>query len=141
MLPPMPEAIRRPTIRAQELRNNATPAERLLWRQLSRRQLNGWKFSRQMPVGPFVCDFMCRELGLVIEIDGGQHSENPGDATRTAYIESEGFRVVRYWNNEVRDNLPGVIENLRALLDRAHPLPPPASGRGRAAQRRRGGTA
>ena len=61
---------RRPTRLAQSLRNNATPAERHLWRHLSRRQLDGHKFSRQMPVGPFVCDFMCREARLVIEVDG-----------------------------------------------------------------------
>ena len=145
----MPEAIRRPTKRAQELRNNATPPERILWRHLNRRQLGGWKFSRQMPIGPFVCDFLCRELRLVIEIDGGQHDENPRDAARTAYIEREGFRVVRYWNNKVRDNVAGVIENLRALIDQSHPrplppaggekqkVPPPASGRGRAAERQK----
>ena len=139
MLPLMPEAIRRPTTRAQLLRSNATPAERTLWRHLSRRQLDGWKFSRQIPVGPFICDFMCRKLKLVIEIDGGQHDENPRDVARTAYIAREGFRVVRYWNNEVQDNLSGVLENLRLIVGRSHPLPPPASGRGRAAQQRTGG--
>ena len=139
MLNIMPEPIRRPTRRAQNLRNNATPAERLLWRYLSRRQFDGWKFSRQMPVGPYICDFLCRELNLVIEVDGGQHCDSPTDPVRTAYLKREGFKVVRYWNNEVRENVDGVIQNLRLLIGQPHPLPPPASGRGRAAQQRRGG--
>jgi len=134
----MPEPVRRPTKRAQQMRNEATPAERMLWRHLCRRQLDGWKFSRQMPVGSFICDFLCRELNLVIEVDGGQHCENRRDLGRTGYLEREGFHVLRYWNNEVRDNLDGVLENLRFVIRQSHPLPPPASGRGRAAQRRRG---
>jgi very-short-patch-repair endonuclease len=136
----MPEPMRRPTRQAQQLRNSATPAERLLWSHLSKRQLDGWKFSRQMPIGPFICDFLCRELDLIVEVDGGQHCENPRDEARTAYLEGEGFQVVRYWNNDVRDNLEGVLESLRSVI-RAHPLPPPASGRGKAAERRRGGQA
>ena len=75
----------RPTARERELRNNATDAEKLLWRHLSRRQLGGYKFSRQMPVGPFVCDFMCREARLVVEADGGQHGA-ARDAARTRFI-------------------------------------------------------
>ena len=135
----MPDSPRRPTRRAQDLRNHATPAERILWRHLSKRQLDGWKFSRQMPIGPFICDFLCRELNLVIEIDGGQHCESPGDIARTKYLEREGLQVLRYWNSDVRDNLEGVLENLRSIIRQSHPLPPPASGRGRAAERRRGG--
>ena len=135
----MPDSPRRPTRRAKDLRNNATPAERLLWRHLSRRQFDGWKFSRQMPVGPFICDFLCRELHLMVEVDGGQHCDNPQDIGRTAFLKREGFRVVRYWNNDVRDNLAGVLENLRSVIGQAHPLPPPACGRGKAAQPRRGG--
>ena len=128
MLHIMPERVRRPTQRAQKLRNNATPAERMLWHHLSRRQLNRWKFSRQMPVGPFVCDFLSRELKLVVELDGGQHHDNRADAARTAYIEQQGFRVVRYWNNEVQENVAGVLEHSRALIDLAHPQPLPHAG-------------
>lgn len=135
----MPEPLRRPTRRAQQLRNAATPAERRLWTHLNKRQLDGWKFSRQMPIGPFICDFLCRELSLVIEVDGGQHCDSASDEARTEYLERAGFRVVRYWNNDVRDNLEGVLESLRSTIKQAHPLPPPASGRGRGAQRRRGG--
>ena len=130
MLHIMPERVRRPTQRAQKLRNNATPAERMLWDHLSRRQLNGWKFSRQMPVGPFVCDFLSRELKLVVELDGGQHHDNRADAARTAYIEQQGFRVVRYWNNEVQENVAGVLEHLRALIGQPHPQPLPHAGGG-----------
>ena len=104
----MPEFRPRPTNRAQQLRNNATDAERRLWRRLSRRQLEGFKFSRQMPVGPFICDFFCRERKLIVELDGGQHANSAGDAIRTAFLEAEGYRVIRFWNNEVLGNMDGV---------------------------------
>jgi len=107
----------RPTNRAQQLRNNATDAERHLWRHLSRRQLRGKKFSRQMPVGPFICDFRCREQHLVVELDGGQHADNPKDAMRTAFIEAEGFRVIRFWNNDVLVNVDGVLQVIAQALE------------------------
>ena len=115
----------RPTMRAQELRNNATDVERRLWQHLSRRQLGGFKFSRQMPVGPFICDFMCRERKLVVELDGGQHGEKiEEDASRTRFIEAEGFRVIRFWNNDVLSNVEGVLQTvLEALPDRPTPSP------------------
>jgi very-short-patch-repair endonuclease len=97
----MPEFRPRRTNRAQKLRNNATDAERMLWQHLSRRQLEGFKFSRQIPVGPFICDFMCRERKLIVELDGGQHAENNRDVARTAFLEAQGYRVLRFWNNEV----------------------------------------
>ncbi len=97
----MPQAKRRPTKRAQQLRNNPTDTERMLWRHLSSRQLNGSKFSRQMPVGPYICDFLSRECHLVVEVDGGQHADSDHDAVRTAYLESQGYRVIRLWNNDV----------------------------------------
>ena len=122
----MPDSPRRPTGRAQQLRNGATPAERLLWRHLSRRQLDGWKFSRQMPVGPFICDFLCRELSLVVEVDGGQHCENSGDLARTAYLEAQGFRVIRFWNNEVLQDVEGVLQSIGLALTAC---PPPAPSR------------
>jgi very-short-patch-repair endonuclease len=121
----------RPTLRAQELRNSATQAERCLWKQLSRRQLNGYKFSRQMPVGPFICDFMCREAGLVIEVDGGQHDAMASqDASRTRLIEGEGLRLIGFWNNEVLDNIDGVLQAIADALRSFPPPAPPAGGRG-----------
>lgn len=126
----MSERIVRPTRRAQQLRNNATDAERHLWSHLSRRQLGGHKFSRQMPVGPFICDFLCRERGLVIEVDGGQHAKSEADAHRTAFLETEGLTILRFWNNEVLANMDGVLITILAKLDqlpswagRALPLP------------------
>lgn len=114
----------RQTKRVQQLRNNATDAERRLWRHLSRRQLEGFKFSRQMPVGPFVCDFMCRERRLVIELDGGQHAESIRDASRTEFLESEGYRVIRFWNNEVLGNVDGVLSVIAEALKTSPPLSP-----------------
>jgi very-short-patch-repair endonuclease len=82
---------------ARELRRNLTDAERLLWYHLRNRQLGGHKFRRQHPIGPFYVDFACIEKMFVIEIDGGQHSlERDEDNQRTAYLESEGFNVVRF---------------------------------------------
>lgn len=122
----------RPTARAQQLRNSATNAERFLWRHLSRRQLHGFKFSRQMPVGPFICDFLCREKQLIVEVDGGQHAENHRDAARTAFLETQGYRVIRFWNNDVMQNVDGVLQVIgSALQNWPTPQSPPASGRGR----------
>ena len=121
----MPQFKERPTLRAQQLRNSATKAERLLWRHLSRRQLEGFKFSRQMPVGPFICDFLCRERLLVVEVDGGQHAESARDASRTTYIEGQGYGMIRFWNNEVTENLEGVIQAI-ALALRSNPPPTPS---------------
>ena len=122
----------RPTARARALRNNATDAEKLLWRHLSRRQLGGYKFSRQMPVGPFVCDFMCREAKLVVEADGGQH-EIARDAARTRFIEAEGYTVLRFWNHDVLGNVEGVLQTILRVLNEAHPRPlPQAGGEGKA---------
>ena len=78
-----------------------------------------------MPVGPFICDFMCREKRLVIELDGGQHAENSRDESRTRFIEAEGFRVLRYWNNEVMENLEGVLQDIVRVLN-ASPTPNPS---------------
>jgi len=127
----MVEFRKRPTQRAQELRQNATAAERKLWIHLSRRQIAGTKFSRQIPVGPFICDFVSRSARLVIELDGGQHDENEGrDRERTAYIEGMGFKVIRFWNNEVLGNIDGVVSRIGGVLRHSPPPTPPASGRG-----------
>jgi very-short-patch-repair endonuclease len=117
----------RPTKRARSLRNNSTEAERHLWSAIRNRQLANAKFSRQIPLGPYICDFVSRELRVVIEVDGGHHALDARDADRTAYLEGQGFRVLRFWNNEIIENLEGVVDTIRLSL----PTPaPPASGRG-----------
>ena len=122
----MPQFRPRATKLAQRLRNNATEAERRLWRCLSRRQLNGTKFSRQMPVGPYVCDFLCREHRLIVEVDGGQHCDSQTDKQRTAFLEREGYRLIRFWNNDVLENLEGVLTTIADALKRC---PPPTPSR------------
>ena len=114
----------RNTDRARELRNQATPAERALWRYLSRSQL-GVKFSRQMPVGPFFADFLCPERRLVIELDGHSHDFDPErDIGRDRYIHDAGFRVLRFANADVLGNVEGVILSISAALaDRPTPDP------------------
>jgi very-short-patch-repair endonuclease len=78
-----------------------------------------------MPVGPFICDFMCRDAKVVVEVDGGQHDERAReDAERTEYIEAEGYQVLRFWNNEVLGNTEGVLLAILAKLESAHPLTP-----------------
>jgi very-short-patch-repair endonuclease len=117
---------------ARRLRNAPTEAERRLWSLLRKRQLDGCRFRRQIPLGPYVADFMCLKERLVVEVDGGQHAvRQDQDAKRTRWLESQGFRVLRFWNNEVFGNLAGVAEVIRASLrDTPHPDPPPQGGRG-----------
>ena len=96
--------------RARELRRNFTDAERKLWHAL-RSQLPQFKWRRQMPVGPYFVDFCCFAEKLVIEIDGGQHaSTSDYDERRTAFLKSEGYRVIRFWNTDVLTNTAGVLE-------------------------------
>ncbi len=117
----MPQFRPRPTKRAQDLRNNATDVERRLGSHLRLRRLGGFKFTRQMSVGPFVCDFLCRERGLVIELDGGQHAEQVGqDARRTTFLEKRGLSVLRFWNNDVLQNSDSVLQ---VILSRLEELP------------------
>ncbi|HVJ02363.1 MAG TPA: DUF559 domain-containing protein [Sphingomonas sp.] len=128
----------RPTQRARELRNNPTAAEELLWSKLRRSQLAGLKFTRQLPVAGHFGDFGCRSAKLIVELDGGQHVQAAeADAERTRRIEAEGYRVIRFWNNDLTSNMDGVLQ---AILDAAlpgeerapTPQPPPARGRGSA---------
>jgi primosomal protein N' (replication factor Y) len=98
------------------LRTNATDAERRLWRVLRNRQLEGCKFRRQHPIGPYVADFACTRHQLVVEADGGQHAGNPDDIRRTEWLESQGWRVLRFWNNEILDNTEGVLGRIQEAL-------------------------
>ena len=94
------------TIRlARRLRANQTDAETVLWNRIRNRQIDGHKFARQVPIGRYICDFVCREKQLVIEVDGGQHNESAEDAVRDRYLIAEGYRVLRFWNNDVLGNL------------------------------------
>ena len=91
------------------LRSNQTDAERKLWVALRDRRLGGYKFVRQEAIGPFIVDFACRERRLIVEVDGGQHAESAKDAARDAYFAGEGYRVLRFWNNDVLSNREGVL--------------------------------
>jgi very-short-patch-repair endonuclease len=105
--------------RARELRNNPTQAERLLWQHLRLRQLAGYKFRRQQPLGNYIVDFVCLEKRLAIEVDGGQHSTQVAyDEQRTAWLEEQGFRVLRFWDNEVIHNIEAVKEAIWQALER-----------------------
>src|SRR3989344_6914729 len=97
--------------RAKKLRQVMTEAEKRMWYRLRAHRLLGFKFKRQKPVGPYVVDFACPALKLVIEIDGGQHSDEADyDRARNAWLRKHGYTVLRFWNNEVMENLEGVLE-------------------------------
>ncbi|WP_404370429.1 endonuclease domain-containing protein [Sphingomonas sp. MMS24-J45] len=115
--------------RAQELRRNPTEAEVRLWRAISARKVAGVRFNRQVPIGPFICDFVSRSARSIIEVDGGQHAvDAEQDAARARFLEFEGYRVVRLWNNEVLQNLNGVIAEIERVLA-ALPSPNPSRKR------------
>ncbi len=99
--------------RARQLRKNSTDAETALWPQLRSRQLCGYRFKRQHPIGNFIVDFVCLESRLVVELDGGQHSElGDYDALRAAYLMDRGFTVIRFWNNQVLNEMDAVKESI-----------------------------
>jgi very-short-patch-repair endonuclease len=102
---------------ARKLRTAETKEEYYLWFDLRNRRLNGYKFARQIPLGPFVVDFLCREKHLVVELDGGQHCESPNDARRTKWLNANGYSVIRFWNYEVRFEREAVLETILAVLD------------------------
>jgi very-short-patch-repair endonuclease len=108
---------KRLTPRARALRRRMTDAEILLWSRLRAGQLEGRSFTKQFPIGDAVADFACRSAKLVVELDGGQHdSEARADAERTRTIEAHGYCVIRYWNNEVMENLDGVLQDIEKHL-------------------------
>jgi very-short-patch-repair endonuclease len=103
-----------PTEKAQELRKKSTDAERLLWRHLRAKQLEGLKFRRQEPIGDYIVDFVCFDRSLIVEVDGGQHlQEKAKDDERTRWLEGQGFKVLRFWNNDVMKNIEGVLRVIR----------------------------
>jgi very-short-patch-repair endonuclease len=111
----MPPVRRQISPHAAPLRRNATEVEKRFWTAVRNRQLGGFKFRRQMTVGPYIVDFACIEAMLVVELDGGQH-DAAVDATRTAYLERLGYRVYRVWNHEMIENEGGVLEDVLTLL-------------------------
>ena len=113
---------------AKTLRKSQTDAEKLLWKHLRAKQMEGFKFRRQQPLRNYVIDFICLEQSLVIEVDGGQHADNKKDEERDAWLKSEGFKVLRFWNNEVLTNLKGVLEVIRESCLNHPPLTPPLEG-------------
>jgi very-short-patch-repair endonuclease len=114
------------TLVARRLRRNSTDVERVLWRALRERVLP-WKFRRQHPIGRRIADFACPAANLVIELDGGQHNEQmPADDQRSAELASHGYRVIRFWNNEIIENIDGVLETICRALE-ASPTSPSLS--------------
>jgi len=109
------------------MRHEPTDAERVLWQHLRQLDVGGSHFRRQATVGPYFADFACHRSRLIVEVDGGQHNESSGikrDATRTADLESCGYRVLRFWNNDVLVNVEGVMEMIAAAVRDAVPPPP-----------------
>jgi very-short-patch-repair endonuclease len=125
-----------PTLaRAKRLRRTLTEAELRLWQILRSRQFKGAKFRRQQPIGPFIVDFVCHQHRLIIEADGGQH-DVAKDSPRTAFLANAGYRVVRFWNNDIMTNIDGVAQLIASELATPHPAqaapesPSPSRGEG-----------
>ena len=123
---------------AKTLRHNLTDAEKKLWYHLRAHRFMGRKFKRQKPIGRYVVDFVCLEKKLIIELDGGQHAENlEYDQARDAWLHSQGYTVLRFWNNEMMDEMEGVLERIRLAIEHEavfsatlSPGPSPVNGRG-----------
>ena len=127
-LRPAPVGVRRIVAAARKLRRTSTDVERKLWHRIRDKQLADFRFRRQRPIGKYIVDFICVEAKLVVELDGGQHAADVEyDAKRTAFLATLVYRVLRFWNNEVIENMDGVLERLReALLAARTPTPPSA---------------
>ncbi|GGY16557.1 hypothetical protein GCM10008098_04830 [Rhodanobacter panaciterrae] len=109
---------------AKHLRQNMTDAEHLLWRHLRAHRLLDQKFRRQQPIGPYIVDFVHFGARLIVEADGGQHNDSDGDSVRDAWLEKQGFSVLRFWNHEILQNTEAVLEAiLNAVVD-TNPSPP-----------------
>lgn len=117
---------------ARRLRKNQTEAEQRLWMHLRRKQIDQHRFGQQVPLGPYIADFVCLSARLIIEVDGGQHSERIAeDSERTAWLESQNFRVLRFWNNDVFENIDGVITTIVTALEGPPSPTLPRKGGGR----------
>jgi very-short-patch-repair endonuclease len=108
--------------RVRTLRQNMTEAERRVWQILRSHQMKGYKFRRQVPIGRYIADFVCHEARLIVEIDGGQHDRlSPREAERSGFLQHEGYRILRFWNNEVLANLDGLHKTIADELGRITP--------------------
>jgi very-short-patch-repair endonuclease len=111
--------VREINAKARQLRRSMTLAERTLWRVIRDKQINDSRFRRQRPIGKYIVDFVCLEVKLILEVDGGQHaSQVEYDAVRTAFLESLGYRVLRFWNNDVLQNTDGVATVILGALEK-----------------------
>ncbi len=115
---------------ARRLRKNSTDTEQLLWRHLRDKAIEGFKFRRQQPIGRYVVDFVNLEKKVIVELDGGQHSLEPGDRIRDEWARAEAYKVLRFWDNQIFGNLEDVLENIRNALLTPHPSPLPQGERG-----------
>jgi len=113
---------------ARNLRKNQTDAEKLLWSKLRNRQVLGYKFRRQYVIQPYIVDFICLELGLVIELDGSQHNEQV-DAERTLFLNRQGLKLLRFWSNECFTHLEGVLQQIVLIIEQGISLPKSSSAR------------
>jgi very-short-patch-repair endonuclease len=113
---------------ARGLRRHQTDAEAKLWSRLRNRQVDGWRFKRQVPRGPYIVDFYCADAGLVVEVDGAQHLEERAehDRRRTAFLESQGLTVLRFWNREVLVDIDATVEGIYRALGLG-PAPSPGA--------------
>jgi very-short-patch-repair endonuclease len=100
------------TQRARRLRRDSTDAELKLWYRLRSRSILGFKFVRQEPIGRHIVDFACRERRVIVELDGGQHADSKSDLARDQWLAEHGYRVLRFWNNDVMTNIDGVLETI-----------------------------
>ena len=105
------------TGKARSLRGSETEAEFRLWGELRNRLLNGFKFARQVPLGPYVADFVCRQQMLIVEIDGSQHAGSASDTLRDRWLNGQGYSVLRFWNHEVLRERRDVLETILAALE------------------------
>ena len=115
--------------RTQIMRREPTPAERVLWKALRDKQLHGFKFRRQVPLGPYIVDFYCPAARLVVEVDGVVHADSQTDPTRDEWLRGQGLCVLRFWNDEVLRNVDGVLTVIAETM--RGPLPPAPSRKGR----------
>ena len=115
---------------AKKLRNKCTETEKYLWSYLRGRQIEGFKFRRQQPIGKYIVDFVNFEKSIIIEVDGGQHLNNIKDELRDNWLKEQKYEILRFWDNEVFNNIEGVLNVIREKLLTPSPKPSPSEGRG-----------